>query len=198
LFILYLSPSTTELSASFNPSVGILFVHTCGRPNRTQGAHFVSIPRSGFCLFILVRRSTVRSNGCSFNPSVGILFVHTYEAVRVAGAFNKFQSLGRDSVCSYVCKHCGEEARSTVSIPRSGFCLFILASAQCAMWRPSRFNPSVGILFVHTLVTSAVSSRRARFQSLGRDSVCSYSGMSSSSRSSGSFNPSVGILFVHT
>ena len=90
--------------AGFNPSVGILFVHTQKRRMENDG-------RKGF------------------NPSVGILFVHT-SAMRSAPSLAlTFQSLGRDSVCSYQ-----EHSRPTrthflVSIPRSGFCLFILGPA---------------------------------------------------------------------
>jgi len=39
------------------------------------------------------------------------------------------------------------------------------------------FNPSVGILFVHTGIQVEDNQEYATFQSLGRDSVCSYMAM---------------------
>ena len=87
--------------ASFNPSVGILFVHTCFDDTYISIILAVSIPRSGFCLFILMRPRRRHVAPFSFNPSVGILFVHTGGHVHA--------------------HHCWGD----VSIPRSGFCLFI-------------------------------------------------------------------------
>ena len=136
--------------SGFNPSVGILFVHTTRRGTGKPCLNSVSIPRSGFCLFILypsstpidaVKVSIPRSGFClfiperqcrmsnsvlCFNPSVGILFVHTGVGRASGNAGGQFQSLGRDSVCSYLDGDdvVGDPAR--VSIPRSGFCLFIL------------------------------------------------------------------------
>jgi len=158
----------------FNPSVGILFVHT-GRlhPGAAGGRAFqslgrdsvcsyrpsfhregrknaVSIPRSGFCLFIHAVGVPLEGWRYCFNPSVGILFVHTGPL-----------PLPRDNV-------------ETVSIPRSGFCLFILLYWRIAEYVGSSFNPSVGILFVHTIREVSFSSDVEQFQSLGRDSVCSY------------------------
>jgi len=61
------------------------------------------------------------------------------------------------------------------------------------------FNPSVGILFVHTDVDQAAWPLWCGFQSLGRDSVCSYlSDEALLGVAAPGFNPSVGILFVHT
>ena len=85
-----------------------------------------------------------------FNPSVGILFVHTSRVGWFADDIRQFQSLGRDSVCSYeICAFLYISA-VTVSIPRSGFCLFILVPNLASQKFPVCFNPSVGILFVHT------------------------------------------------
>ena len=86
---------------SFNPSVGILFVHTKGWQCMPARLQEVSIPRSGFCLFILDPGQGDTAERPGFNPSVGILFVHTRSAVDEAGWPAVFQSLGRDSVCSY-------------------------------------------------------------------------------------------------
>jgi len=183
----------------------------------------VSIPRSGFCLFIRASVATPRP-GCScFNPSVGILFVHTGSIWPGRACTEPFQSLGRDSVCSYPTTGPHRPPRNRVSIPRSGFCLFILDALRYAIAFLTRFNPSVGILFVHTGRPALEAGDVDVFQSLGRDSVCSYLAFSSPSwvfisfqslgrdsvcsyrRSSyrgrqtrASFNPSVGILFVHT
>jgi len=133
-----------------------------------------------------------------FNPSVGILFVHTRIPPPAPSCAESFQSLGRDSVCSYRCIRQRGDSPVVVSIPRSGFCLFILGevfalpddlavsiprSGFCLFIRPecaralhqsTCFNPSVGILFVHTW---PVGARQP---------------------ASNCFNPSVGILFVHT
>jgi len=231
----------------FNPSVGILFVHTY--PANTKSACYrpVSIPRSGFCLFIRIASLIAALLFSCFNPSVGILFVHTiYRFVR--RLFNgQFQSLGRDSVCSYHIFRKSFATQWLVSIPRSGFCLFIPTTPVVGGQDNARFNPSVGILFVHTsavpltrIISASfnpsvgilfVHTRRGLapprfsgpFQSLGRDSVCSYKsryeayavGRQVSIPRSGfclfiratinryglgdhRFNPSVGILFVHT
>ncbi len=182
-----------------------------------------------------------------FNPSVGILFVHT-DALKIrAGLHVQFQSLGRDSVCSYETKRSTPIYHVAVSIPRSGFCLFIpycAASIVAALhvsiprsgfclfilrliialnrliscFNPSvgilfvhtrpperstltraRFNPSVGILFVHTRTCLPGAAVAPRFQSLGRDSVCSYGKLVVQWHGIlARFNPSVGILFVHT
>jgi len=134
--------------ASFNPSVGILFVHT-HTPRRLRLSSFVSIPRSGFCLFILGSSSTGqeapgefqslgRDSVCSYLTvmaeqcravtfqSLGRDSVCSYYGAGwEARSFQRFQSLGRDSVCSYN-KYTGyTKAITSVSIPRSGFCLFI-------------------------------------------------------------------------
>ena len=134
----------------------------------------VSIPRSGFCLFILQKPDPHLLVDRSFNPSVGILFVHTILFLGGVYGSGKFQSLGRDSVCSYKNPPDMSLSIQAVSIPRSGFCLFILLAIPLAGLNMCSFNPSVGILFVHTIEAETVLSRP------------------------GSFNPSVGILFVHT
>jgi len=133
----------------FNPSVGILFVHTAGRGAHNAGSARVSIPRSGFCLFI--HGSSVSLGRCSiWFQSLGRDSVCSYPAVSVNFTVSvKFQSLGRDSVCSYchhnnssclavlfqslgrdsVCSYLNANPHHAlflaVSIPRSGFCLFI-------------------------------------------------------------------------
>ena len=66
--------------------------------------HGVSIPRSGFCLFILSLGLLFSPVLICFNPSVGILFVHTETIFYSEKAVGRFQSLGRDSVCSYSLK----------------------------------------------------------------------------------------------
>jgi len=159
----------------------------------------VSIPRSGFCLFILASAGFRPPGMRSFNPSVGILFVHTCGLSVHLSGFRQFQSLGRDSVCSY--RHNGmvQGMGEKVSIPRSGFCLFIPGRASGIPPGRYRFNPSVGILFVHTAHLDHTYDVFRQFQSLGRDSVCSYLLSSPASRPNRTcFNPSVGILFVHT
>ncbi len=182
----------------------------------------VSIPRSGFCLFILQHRRRAVEHYESFNPSVGILFVHTggggddtcfpagfqslgrdsvcsyRSTITTTSSLAMFQSLGRDSVCSYPAIRAHHPRPGLVSIPRSGFCLFIPVPADhdcgqrdvsiprsgfCLFIRGGgsrnhrnryRFNPSVGILFVHTWVSDVEPPAGFVFQSLGRDSVCSY------------------------
>jgi len=159
----------------------------------------VSIPRSGFCLFIPGPSSSRYAWRNCFNPSVGILFVHTQLTARQHLDDGLFQSLGRDSVCSYVIGGGNGDAAVMVSIPRSGFCLFILKRDPPAPITVVGFNPSVGILFVHTVVLTRGGVNLSGFQSLGRDSVCSYpTGLPALITTHSCFNPSVGILFVHT
>jgi len=114
----------------------------------------VSIPRSGFCLFILVDRQCEFRHSGSFNPSVGILFVHTRRRCAEFVFRFRFQSLGRDSVCSYYGEPVDLSEVVDVSIPRSGFCLFILCHHDRSKNDVGGFNPSVGILFVHTKTRS--------------------------------------------
>ena len=134
----------------------------------------VSIPRSGFCLFIRDVQAEDDWGVSSFNPSVGILFVHTRGNRSPPPAGRPFQSLGRDSVCSYLHGRGPRKSHHHVSIPRSGFCLFILRASELRKMSQSGFNPSVGILFVHTIPPHLQCSMIRLFQSLGRDSVCSY------------------------
>ena len=110
----------------------------------------VSIPRSGFCLFILATGPRRFRPLSGFNPSVGILFVHTVAGYKVGDIHGMFQSLGRDSVCSYQSADLPVTGLGIVSIPRSGFCLFI------------------------PVIASSSNVISLPFQSLGRDSVCSY------------------------
>jgi len=161
-------------SPGFNPSVGILFVHTRGRLIVGYQFTAVSIPRSGFCLFIR-KADGVWWQGARMFQSLGRDSVCSYQSNEPKGAKRcLFQSLGRDSVCSYLVGKCGtmlsevfqslgrdsvcsylsaERAAAVVlpvSIPRSGFCLFIPGRGRQGAGRRVRFNPSVGILFVHT------------------------------------------------
>ena len=84
-----------------------------------------------------------------------------------------------------------------VSIPRSGFWVFKQPPASAEEKRPTRFNPSVGILGVQAVTRMREEVAPSKFQSLGRDSGCS-SRMLQRVRwwSWRSFNPSVGILGV--
>jgi len=168
------------------------------RPPSSPGSH-VSIPRSGFCLFILPSLGTRESEAFGFNPSVGILFVHTVHGNAVPGLLPEFQSLGRDSVCSYIRSaprwpSLGCSFNPSVGIlfvhtrfsqrqrdgqarfnPSVGI-LFVHTCADflCTFLVYPCFNPSVGILFVHTGRVSGLPPQFGKFQSLGRDSVCSY------------------------
>jgi len=271
LFIPHKDRAEVESDASFNPSVGILFVHTGLTGNLAEiGLAFQSLGRDSVCSYPqasrTLRRSTPGFNpsvgilfvhtaaihcppatGRSFNPSVGILFVHTRYYRRLATKNRMFQSLGRDSVCSYMIwtpmdsaspkfQSLGRDSVCSYSRPRSR------SSSTCWRFNPSVgilfvhthalpallaglpcFNPSVGILFVHTLYEDGGTVNKDEFQSLGRDSVCSYlicfsvillpatvsiprSGfclfilhrIGRRDRRENGFNPSVGILFVHT
>jgi len=164
-------------SSGFNPSVGILFVHTTSQQTHEDKESAVSIPRSGFCLFIL---AGVNEDG--FRRAVSIprsgfcLFILVIQPAQ-RGVEVLFQSLGRDSVCSYRQDGGGAPDLPGVSIPRSGFCLFIPTCSASTMSALSSFNPSVGILFVHTASAASDAMESAEFQSLGRDSVCSYSAL---------------------
>jgi len=150
LFIPTGTATSDSIVAGFNPSVGILFVHTCAQSQCSRRLARVSIPRSGFCLFI---QAPGRPMGhCA----------------------PQFQSLGRDSVCSYFDGACFSEAWRLVSIPRSGFCLFILARLNISWMRTALFQSlgrdsvcSYSLLSLYLVLLS-------KFQSLGRDSVCSY------------------------
>jgi len=156
-----------------------------------------------------------------------------------------FQSLGRDSVhsSSSLCRRSfqnlvvsiprsgfcsfkrwpypNSERYPLVSIPRSGFCSFKLLVAVLALVNFSRFNPSVGILFIQAVGSQSRGCRPIKFQSLGRDSVhsslsaaqpqrehqlvsiprsgfCSFKPHRGRIRwhAGAGFNPSVGILFI--
>ena len=159
-------------AASFNPSVGILFIQAplatemapamttvsiprsgfCSfkqHPSPTQKMERgVSIPRSGFCSF--KRSSATRSHRESprFNPSVGILFIQAGEREMGCCGGGRFQSLGRDSVHSSMSSHKDRIRSQLVSIPRSGFCSFKLGARPGTMKSWYGFNPSVGILFI--------------------------------------------------
>jgi len=134
----------------------------------------VSIPRSGFCLFILeaIREKLKRSR--RFNPSVGILFVHTRRMGRRGVACDAFQSLGRDSVCSYPTNRSSAGTGRRVSIPRSGFCLFIRHKMYDAIVRGKVSIPRSGFCLFILAQASGYTVPVTEFQSLGRDSVCSY------------------------
>ncbi len=207
----------------FNPSVGILFVqaYPISERRRTDGT-FQSLGRDSVCSSSRQPPHRRRSSA-GFNPSVGILFVQAHPWGDTPIHSTEFQSLGRDSVCSSSTRRSPIRAVAvcfnpsvgilfvqagqlslvnrlavTVSIPRSGFCLFkrggiwyyyvkinmfqslgrdsVCSSrnAQMAVHgaTPS-FNPSVGILFVQALGAVATPGLPGWFQSLGRDSVCS-------------------------
>jgi len=135
---------------SFNPSVGILFVHTW--PRLLQIAP-----------------------GTCFNPSVGILFVHTHLRGVSSPSVIRFQSLGRDSVCSYSDVRRESPPMATFqSLGRDSVCSYLCTSCSSRCISIC-FNPSVGILFVHTCTAPVCPHDDYEFQSLGRDSVCSYS-----------------------
>jgi len=109
----------------------------------------------------------------------------------------RFQSLGRDSVCSSNCHNRGVALAKPVSISWARFCLFKLSSFITsslfiirfnllgeilfvqALLRPSSsansasFNLLGEILFVQACMASNLRWARGQFQSLGRDSVCS-------------------------
>jgi len=133
----------------FNPSVGILFVHThrCAAQQRRANGFNPSVG-------ILFVHTTGVSNAPAstsggFNPSVGILFVHT--RLHDAGMDDTilFQSLGRDSVCSYEDYSVDELAEEMFqSLGRDSVCSY----------------------YIHLLCAKPPFE----FQSLGRDSVCSY------------------------
>jgi len=195
-------PEATERAyhnvPGFNPSVGILFVHTeRGLPTAFRATRFqslgrdsvcsyldiidrvgemplVSIPRSGFCLFILVQGAEVERNVVVSIPRSGfcLFILERSSPVGVGGQV----SIPRSGFCLFIPhSHVSLRIGRTVSIPRSGFCLFI---RHCAAR-----SPVISVLF----------------QSLGRDSVCSYQQAKLRARwLLKSFNPSVGILFVHT
>ncbi len=82
-----------------------------------------------------------------------------------------FQSLGRDSVGWDHALPPSVRAGKGVSIPRSGFCGVGRAPAPSPRAGPSRFNPSVGILWGGTSPLLSVLGATKKFQSLGRDSV---------------------------
>ena len=137
-------------NACFNPSVGILFVHTDCNSKKRFATTVVSIPRSGFCLFIREKPAN--------------------------RAYPRRVSIPRSGFCLFILRSFSLTVLALrVSIPRSGFCLFIPAllgdwGISQAMFQslgrdsvcsyhpvirfraqePVRFNPSVGILFVHT------------------------------------------------
>ena len=95
-------PQQRSQTTSFNPSVGILFVHTGRRPTSPHyGDKFQSLGRDSVCSYL----RDVQPPRC---------------------ICRKFQSLGRDSVCSYLPVVVHQSLDVDVSIPRSGFCLFIL------------------------------------------------------------------------
>jgi len=210
------------INQSFNPSVGILFVHTIvpswyqiavklfqslGRDSvcSYQATHHeqdrsntVSIPRSGFCLFILIVVGDEPGRGFVSIPRSGFcLFILACRRRR----YNpRCVSIPRSGFCLFILGVSEHTAGfSLVSIPRSGFCLFIPCEGALPVHFDLSFNPSVGILFVHTSTHLGFPSSAGKFQSLGRDSVCSYPiCLQDGAEEAASFNPSVGILFVHT
>jgi len=110
---------------------------------------YVSIPRSGFCVFGPVHDSILRTRHIQFqslgrdsvfsddggdNSPVCIqqfqslgrdsVFSDIEGSTRVESFSVLFQSLGRDSVFSDRPDRSRERGHSPVSIPRSGFCVF--------------------------------------------------------------------------
>ncbi len=134
----------------------------------------------------------------------------------------RFQSLGRDSVCSSGTVEAFAQDDAGVSIPRSGFCLFKHSRWQLNTSYSIGFNPSVGILFVQAeaqtgeqYIYDEVSIPRSGFclfklhpardflahqidVSIPRSGFCLFKPKSFpvGSISDVCFNPSVGILFV--
>ena len=109
---------------SFNPSVGILFVHTWTATTWwATPLAFQSLGRDSVCSY-----SYIFSTPFSFVmfQSLGRDSVCSYSSTRRSPTSSApFQSLGRDSVCSYQASRLCHLDFSGVSIPRSGFCLFI-------------------------------------------------------------------------
>jgi len=186
-------------SQRFNPSVGILFVHTVGDAQIiTLYGKFQSLGRDSVCSYRIQMADSAISQGVSIPRSGFCLFIPA--AVTPSCAISiRFQSLGRDSVCSYYgALQCGPIC-SRVSIPRSGFCLFIPTAIRCAPITPACFNPSVGILFVHTC-RSHPGCRSGWPVSIPRSGFCLFirCAVGALRIALAGFNPSVGILFVHT
>ena len=114
--------------ASFNPSVGILFIQAdrVGSGRRRVDSFNPSVG----ILFIQAQGTVAALSDLAggFNPSVGILFIQAIATARdVAGA-------------------------TLVSIPRSGFCSFKRCPIARAKLYSFRFNPSVGILFIQASI----------------------------------------------
>jgi len=159
--------------ASFNPSVGILFIQAAFEEWEGSLRTEVSIPRSGFCSFKRAQRgqsggrmgrfnpsvgilfiqagalSECRPTWASFNPSVGILFIQASRSVLFHFAKMGFQSLGRDSV------------HSSPALSRQH-------PLQCG------FNPSVGILFIQAEQGWEDGYHEGRGVSIPRSGFCSF------------------------
>ena len=141
----------------FNPSVGILFCRTRHRETLASIAE-VSIPRSGFCFVELTDTQRLKRAKQSFQ-SLGrdsVLSNKTTTAINLAHGL--FQSLGRDSVLSNPALRSSKNAKTAVSIPRSGFCFVEHYPPVTIPGGGTSFNPSVGILFCRT------STRAARYR----------------------------------
>ena len=108
---------------SFNPLIGILFLHAEQRG--------------------LAQRGLIR-----FNPLIGILFLHALSRRCRHAAHSPFQSPNRDSVSSR--KEIADFSASQGGFnPLIGI-LFLHAGGVCAGGgNPERFNPLIGILFLH-------------------------------------------------
>ena len=109
----------------------------------------VSISWARFCLFKPAWQAICAGQGASFNLLGEILFVQAgRQRISESGRF-RFQSLGRDSVCSSPAWQPTRSSSLFVSISWARFCLF-----------KHEYD-------------LALSSDNFEFQSLGRDSVCS-------------------------
>ena len=135
----------------------------------------VSISWARFCLFKPGFYRLMVGSRSSFNLLGEILFVQARlgDVRRIRSA--RFQSLGRDSVCSSMWKDLKEVVLLAVSISWARFCLFKLGLCCGCVVACARFNLLGEILFVQAGAPQKGSISMRAFQSLGRDSVCSSS-----------------------
>ena len=134
---------------------------------------FQSLGRDSVCSY-QARHARRDGHRHRFNPSVGILFVHTASRKRSAYQDGEFQSLGRDSVCSYFSAPFRSLPSRAVSIPRSGFCLFIPECPHLGGCVHAVSIPRSGFCLFIRNCGRRCGHCGPEFQSLGRDSVCSY------------------------
>ena len=98
---------------------------------------------------------------------------HNGASWRCCGGTVVFQSLGRDSVCSSMQRLTAPRYEFQVSISWARFCLFKRGSDRGYTASTACFNLLGEILFVQALLPQCAMALGCRFQSLGRDSVCS-------------------------